>query len=305
MIVFILSAEHAYTHRSLVGAETGVAVELVSYPQLGQLRNFPRATYVFTDLDRISTETLRNAGDVYRQIRRRGFTALNDPACVLSRYGLLRALFLRGINQFTAYRAEDEVTPARWPVFLRTDGDHLGPLPDLYHTSDELQGGIAQAVRRGIPISRLLIVEYAAQPTRPGLFRKFASFRVGKRDFACTCVHDDQWIAKSGRPGIAPPELYDEELQIVRDNPHGPAVAAAFDIAHIDYGRVDFGIVDGAVQIYEINSNPAIAFPTEHPSTARKQAYQHFKQNYYAALRAIDTPDDGKISMARLSRRMS
>jgi len=52
------------------------------------------------------------------------------------------------------------------------------------------------------------------------------------------------------------PELYDEELRIVRENPYGSAVAAAFELAGIEYGRADFGLVDSKVQLYEINSNP-------------------------------------------------
>jgi hypothetical protein len=290
VIIFVLSTEHSYTHAALVGSRTGAAVELSSYDQLVKLRQLPRATYVFTDLDRLPTEMLREAARVYRQMRLQGIAALNDPARVLSRYGLLRGLFLRGINQFNVYRAEDGATPARWPVFLRTDGDHLGPLPELYRRPKELAAGIEQVVARGIPMSRLLVVEYAAQPTRPGLFTKFSCFRVGRTEFAHTNVHDSQWIAKTGRRDITPPDLYDEELRVVRDNPYGPAVAAAFDLACLDYGRADFGIVNGQVQIYEINSNPNIAFGDDHPSAARQQSYREFEQNYRAALRILDAP---------------
>lgn len=294
MIVFIVSAEHTYTHQSLVGQHTGVAVDLLTYAQLVQVRQLPRATYVFTDLDRLPTEMLRAAAEIYRQLRLLGVTALNDPARVLSRSGLLRSLFLRGVNQFNAYRAEEAATPARWPVFLRTEGDHMGPLPQLYRTRNELQAGIKQAVDRGIPMSRLLVVEYAAQPVRPGLFRKFSTFRVGKASFAHTCVDDNQWIAKNGTPGISPPDFFEEELRIVRDNPYGPAVSVAFDVAGMDYGRADFGIVDGKVQIYEINSNPNIVLDADHHSPIRRQTYREFKRNYCDALRAIDTPADAK-----------
>ena len=294
MIIFVLSAEHRYTHEALAGRRSGAAVDLLTYPQLFQQRQLPRATYIFTDLDRLPTEMLRATATVYQQLRLQGIVALNDPARVLSRYGLLRALFQRGINQFNAYRAEEGVTPERWPVFLRTDGDHLGPLPELYRRPKELQAGIKDAVDRGIPMSRLLVIEYAAQPTRPGLFTKHSSFRMGKSEFAHTNVHDNQWIAKNGKRGIATPELYEEELRVVRENPYGPAVAAAFDIGGIDYGRADFGIVDGKVQIYEINTNPNIALRDDHPSETRQQAYHAFEENYFAALRALETPADAK-----------
>jgi hypothetical protein len=153
-----------------------------------------------------------------------------------------------------------------------------------------LERGIRDAVARGVPFSRLLIVEFAAQPVRPGLYRKFSCFRIGQISFAHTCVHDNQWIAKHGQPNITPPELYDEELRIVRENPYGSVVAAAFELAGIEYGRADFGLVDGKVQLYEINSNPHMIFEGEHPSAVRQKAYRQFEQNYFDALRAIDMP---------------
>ncbi len=291
MIVFLITAAHAYTVDTLLSNRHGVAVDRLTYWQLSQLRNFPRATYVFTDLDRLPTESLEFAASVYRQLRRHGIMALNDPARVLSRYGLLRRLFLSGFNQFNAYRVEDDTQPTRWPVFLRMDGNHNAPMPELFETPEALERGISDAVARGVPLSRLLIVEFAAQPVRPGLYRKFACFRIGHTSFAHTCVHDNQWIAKDGQPNIAPPELYDEELRIVRENPYGPAVAAAFELAGIEYGRADFGLVDGRVQLYEINSNPHMIFEGEHPSAVRQEAYRQFEQNYFDALRAIDTPN--------------
>src|SRR5262249_7605081 len=70
------------------------------------------------------------------------------------------------------------------------------------------------------------------------------------------------------------------------------AVAAAFELAGIEYGRADFGLVDGKVQLYEINSNPHMIFEGKHPSAVRQKAYRQFEQNYFDALRAIDTPND-------------
>jgi len=291
MIVFLVSVPHAYTVRALLGNRHGVTVDCLSYMRLSELRTLPRATYVFTDLDRLATETLRYAATVYRQLRQHGLLVLNDPARILSRYGLLRRLFLSGFNQFNAYRVEDGTRPTRWPVFLRTEGDHIIPRPELFETWEALQRGIGEAVDQGVPFSRLLIVEFAAQPVRPGHYRKFSCFRIGQASFAHWCVDDNQWIAKIGRRDITPPELYDEELRIVRENPYGPAVAAAFDVAGIEYGRADFGLVNGKVQLYEINSNPEMGFGDDHPSAVRQESYRQFTQNYFDALCTIDTPD--------------
>lgn len=292
MIVFVLTPGHSYTHRSTIGIDPALKVEFLYYTDMAKLRSMPRATYIFTDMDRLPTEVLRVAGRLYRQLRDQGIRVLNDPARVLGRGGLLRRLFAEGINSFNAYRAEEGASPARWPVFLRTDGDHIAPMPELYENPAALEQGIANSVTRGVPLSRLLIVEFAADEMQPGLYQKFSTFRVGPSRFAHTCVIDTHWIAKGGRVGLATPEMFEEEYRIVRDDPYGPAVERAFDIAGVDYGRVDFGLSGGKVQIYEINTNPDVKLDMEHHSPVRMETLRLFRENYLNAMRAIDTPPD-------------
>ena len=288
MIVFVVTAGHAYTLKAATEALADLPVKLLLYPQL-ENSTLPRATYVFTDLERVPTELLRSAAAIAQRLRERGLPVLNDPARVLSRYGLLRRLSLTGFNSFNAYRVEEGATPRRWPVFLRTEGDHVSPMPELYRSAAEMGRGIEEAVARGIPVSRMLIVEYCGEPVLPGLFVKYSAFRVGPKSLGHTSVHDTQWIAKEGRRGIATPEIYEDELRLVRDNPHWPALAPAFEAGGIDYWRADFSLVGGRVELYEINTNPTVSFSQEHPSEFRREAYRLFKENYCAALRAIDT----------------
>jgi hypothetical protein len=143
-----------------------------------------------------------------------------------------------------------------------------------------------------MPLASLLMVEYSAEPVRPNLFRKLSVYRVGDVWFGGTCVHEGSWLVKGGVMGIATPDLHDDELRIVRDNPFRAAVVPAFSLAGIEYGRIDFGLVGGKVQIYEINSNPTISFPTEHPSPARVEGYRIYRQNFLDALIAIDSPEE-------------
>jgi hypothetical protein len=207
---------------------------------------------------------------------------------VLSRYGLLRRLFLAGVNRFNVYRVEEGIIPERWPVFLRCEGDHNGPMTSLLHNWQDLERAVAGAFARGLPLATLLIVEYAAEPLPSGVFRKFASFKVGQSTFAHTCVHSDHWVAKSGKLGVATQAMYEEENRVVRENPYGAEVAKAFEIAGIDYGRLDFGLVEGRVQINEINQNPDLKFGETHPVPLRCESYRIFEQNYLTALRALD-----------------
>ena len=290
MIIFIVTPQHPYTLQAAVKHSPGLKLRIATYDQLFAMTKAPRATYVFTDVDRLSMWRLRDAAMAYRRLRDGGARVLNDPARLPSRYGLLRALSRQGINDFNAYRIEDGSVPERWPVFLRAEGDHAVPLTGLLDNWDQARHAIDQAVAAGAPLTSLLLVEYAAEPVRPGLFRKLSVFRIGDTWFGAHCVHEDNWLVKHGTRGIAPPDLYEDELRIVRDNPFEATLKPIFESAAIEYGRADFGLVGDKAQIYEINSNPHVAFPTEHPSAPRVESYQIFKRNFYAALAEIDTP---------------
>src|SRR5689334_7931278 len=133
MIVFVTTAPFAYTHEKVLGADPALRIEMWPYARLETTKVFPRATYILTDHDRLAVPVGRWAHAACERMRADGSIALNDPVRVLTRAGLLRALYLAGINGFNAYRVEERVRPERWPVFLRCEGDHLGPISGLLH----------------------------------------------------------------------------------------------------------------------------------------------------------------------------
>ena len=288
MIVFVSTEQHRYTNSALA-KEPGSGVTLASYDELFSLEYLPLAAYVFTDLDRLSAEKLEQASKSFRMLRKNGLPAYNDPARFLSRYGVLRRLHREGINDFNAYRVDSLEQPLRWPVFIRGDGDHKRPLSDLLHSQEELDLAIAQAVADGAPLSTMLIIEYAAEEVRPGLYRKLSVFRIGDAMVGFTCVHDNQWVVKYGKPGIAPPDLYEDEYRMVRDNPYAEEMRRVFELIGLEYGRVDFGLVGGRPQIYEVNSNPDVKLnPRSNGIELRDRSNELFKQNYLAAVAALD-----------------
>jgi tetratricopeptide (TPR) repeat protein len=142
----------------------------------------------------------------------------------------------------------------------------------------------------GYPRSALIIVEYAAEPVRPGIFRKLSVFRVADRYLPHVCVHDSNWIIKAGRSGAAPSELYDEELEILRTNPFAERMKPIFEIAEIDFGRVDFSFVGEQLCIYEINTNPTLARPHGHAFPQRTESMRLGWEGLLSALHAIDHP---------------
>jgi len=292
MILVVTTKEHRYTHAALE-REAAPRVRVISYDELLSRGRPYRATYIFTDLDRLPAWRVQKAAIRYRELRAAGLRALNDPARVLGRFGLLRGLHRSGFNRFNAYRLDELAEladPPRWPVFLRMEGDHKAPVSGLLNDQDELARAVAESVERGVPRSALLIIEYAAEPVRPGLFRRLSVFRVGERLLGYTCAHDDNWLVKYGKPGVAPPELYDEEHRFVATDAFGAEMLPVFELAGVEYGRVDFGLVEGRPQVYEINSNPHVQLrPAPSPVEMHNKSTALFATRYLEAMAEIDS----------------
>ncbi len=304
MIFIVTTQPHSYTHKCLL-EEPGLKVRLASYGKLEQNKErLPAGTYIFTDLDRLPLPSLQAAARRYRELRDKGFRVLNDPARAMKRFGLLRALNRAQINDFDAYSLKSLDRPKRWPVFLRLEGDHQRPLSGLLNTPEELDEALQSAMDAGVLRSALIIIEYAAEPVSAGLFRKLSVFRVGDQMLGYTCVHDNQWLVKYGKKGIATEEMYEEEYRFVADNPFGPELRKVFDLAGIEYGRADFGLVGGRPQIYEINTNPNMKLTDPAAVNRRRNdSTELFRVNYIAAMQAIDTASAAPRARARSAAR--
>jgi tetratricopeptide (TPR) repeat protein len=268
-------------------------ITVLTYDDVLQRLSMARGTYVFTDIDRLSSGDLIRASRLYCRLAEGGCRVLNDPAEVKTRFALLRALHDSGENPINAYRVDEGVAPRRFPVFVRVADDHLDPLTDLIHDEATLARAIKAAVASGIPRSALIVIEYAAEPVRPGLYRKLSVFRLGDRYLPHVSVHDVSWQVKHGRLGVASADLYDEELAMMRSNPYADRLRRAFEIAGIEYGRADFGIVGGDVCVYEINTNPFIGRIRPHPFPQRVEAMTLWWSKLIEALEGLAPEETG------------
>jgi hypothetical protein len=289
MIVAITTAPHRYTLKRLKRSRA-FRFRVISYDRAFRSASLPRATYVFTDFDRLNSWELELASHLFREIIGQGGSALNDPARVRQRYSLLKTLNQRGLNDFNAWRVEESPQVNRFPVFLRMESGHLGTVSDLLHSQEEVDAAIDQALSQGYPRRELIVVEYCAQPISNGLFRKYSIYRVGQRMVPSLSVHDSEWIAKSGKNGVAGAQAYQEEYEMVHSNCFSEQLKPYFEAAEIDFGRADFGMVNGKPQVYEINTNPAINVLRKHPYPIRLQAFQEVHSALQKALAAVDTP---------------
>lgn len=291
MIFLVSTAAHSYTFRRVHGFAGAPRLSSYSYDRLFRSRRVPKGTWIFTDFDRLSFWELELAARAYRSLKTAGLCVLNNPAVACQRLTLLRRLHQHGFNRFGVWSVEAGEWPERYPVLLRAQSAHRGFFSELLSDRGALEAAIADYVRRGVPRRELIAVEYCAQPLRAGLFRKLATFRVGPVMVPALCVHQSDWMAKEGERGIAGQDNYDDEYRIIEEERHCAALRPAFEIGEIEFGRADFGLVDGRPQVYEINTNPTIGTIKEHPFPIRLDADKLFQRKFVAALARIDTPD--------------
>ncbi|MEM8587740.1 MAG: hypothetical protein AAGG65_06725 [Pseudomonadota bacterium] len=116
---------------------------------------------------------------------------------------------------------------------------------------------MADHLKRGGDTSELMIIEFSAKPGANGRFRKYAVFRFGDEVFPQSCEFGDQWFVKfDPRVGDEATRREDQDFQTT--NPHADVVRPVFEAAEIEFGRIDYGIVDDRIQVFEINTNPTL-----------------------------------------------
>ncbi len=170
MIVAITTRGHDDTMASLSDGRFGFPIPkfvMECYDRLLVAKRVPRATYIFTDLERLAPWELGGAGELFRALTEQGLRCLNDPARAKSRVELLRALHAAGINPFDVWRAEEDPKPTRFPVLLRNEDDHWRPLPDLIESQEELDRSLKYLRDKGVPLRGILVI--ALRRSRPAL----------------------------------------------------------------------------------------------------------------------------------------
>jgi hypothetical protein len=153
----------------------------------------------------------------------------------------------------------------------------------LLHTPEELARELAR--KPSGPADDRVVIEFLDAADEHGVVRKYGAFRVGERILARQIHFSRQWVVRF--PDIRTPETAAEELDYVRGNPHAGELFDVFELARIDYGRVDYSVVGGRVQVWEINTNPMILIPRDRLDPLRAPAHDAFGQAFNAALEAL------------------
>lgn len=294
MIVFLSTRRHDYTIRRYLDDPAGAIADrfaIVAYEDalgadVGQL---PAGTWIFTDYDRLPAAESAAAAALWRELRSRGCRTLNHPTRSLRRYALMRTLSADGINDYDAWPLDDLRPPPRWPVFLRRVDAHSGPASHLLPTRERLDRALAHVRRVGWPLDAFIAVEFCDTRDPDGLYRKFTALRIGAATFPFDVTAAPDWAVKYGRQGRWSAAHLEWEADFIERNPHAQQVTAIFDLAGVEYGRIDYGLRDGRIQVWEINSNPSFSGLTSRMAE-RARANRITNERIMTAFAALDAP---------------
>jgi hypothetical protein len=292
VILYCVTARHGYTMAPFLraeGAHLSSRMRIVSYDSVLEAAELPVATYIFSDLERLRLPDLEALARVRDQLAVHvgGDRFLNHPDRSLQRAPLLSKLQAVGLNSYRVWRPSQEGLSPRFPVFLRFEHRHDGAWTDLLHTPSELQAALRRIRIWDPSLRRVLIVEYIDARSEEGSFVKYGCFNIGGRIVPRHRYEAQGWLVKE--PDMKP-EANARELEYIRTNPHEEQLREIFAVARIDYGRLDYGVAEGRIETWEINTNPgAIAAPPR--PAPRIPTIELFAPNFVSALEELDDGD--------------
>jgi hypothetical protein len=292
------------------GAGLAARSAILHYEALAPLLTAPAGTYVMTSLDMLPPALLELATELRAALVHGGSRVLNAPGKTLLRYDLLAQLYRRGLNRFRAVRARDGVEGLRFPVFVREENRHWASLTPLLRTPTELEAGLRAVIARGHRLRDLLVVEFLDTADRSGVYRKYAAFVVGSEIIPRSLSSGAHWSLKHNRSDFSE-ALVMEEREYLLNNPHERELRRICEIAGVEYGRIDYALLDGAIQTWEINLNPIIGRGRRPSSGAipealqplREEGKRHFYRRFQTAFEAVDVGSEAALPILLRFRR--
>jgi hypothetical protein len=267
MIHFFVPADQAWIIENLRDRLSSEAAELMSvhtYLSAEKSTYLEPGSVIFTGLG-VLTETQRKvAKSIWEHLDQPDapFRLMNHPTQSLGRYELLTTLYEKGLNQFQAFRihelAENEPT---YPVFVREEFQHSGSLTGQIFDRNSLENTIEELCSKGYRRDHLLVVEFMDTSGSNGLFKKYSVQKMGDDIIPRYLTMDQHFVVKENTPPSKEAHLYsanqvEEEIEFMKENPHEEQLREIFKIAKIDFGRIDYGIKNGQIQTWEINTLP-------------------------------------------------
>ncbi|HVT38635.1 MAG TPA: hypothetical protein VHE78_06315 [Gemmatimonadaceae bacterium] len=315
MIFFVAPHEQIFPMEDFLrGDESGALrdrIRVLTYEEVFARRALPVGAYIFSAIDQLTPTGAVLVARCRHELARaaQGIALLNDPLAVRRRGELLHAAFETGRNLFRVTRADGFTLRHRYPVFVRCEREHTGSLTPLLWSRWRLNLALLAACARGYRLRDLLVVEYCHTADAGGIFRKYSAYIVGDRIVPRSLIQSREWVTKD-HDRLFTEEAAREEFDYVTTNPHEAWLRETFRLARAEYGRVDYGVLDGRPQVWEVNLNPTIGrrayahahAPAHAPADSRRTESQrtdsqralvgparaHFYRSFRAALERLD-----------------
>jgi hypothetical protein len=159
----------------------------------------------------------------------------------------------------------------------------LGP---LLPTRAALEAELDERMAAGRSRDDTLIIEFCDTADDQGVYRKYSAFVVGSRIIPAHIACSKDWVTKT--IDLRDEPFLDEERRFVHENPHEARLREIFALAGIDFGRIDYAVLDGDIQVWEINTDPwLIAWVPN--DLGRVAATEESARRFNAALVEIDS----------------
>ena len=303
MIYYLSTQLHSYTIEEFLagpGETLANRIKPISYRELRGMKTLPYGAWIFSDIDRLSGSQSVEIYPQWRALKDAGAPVLNDPINSMRRYELLRALHEAGGNDFDAYVFNEYRKPKRFPVFVRKAADHGGAHSELLPDQAALDAELARLDAEEVWPGDKLIVEFIETADKVGIRRKYAALRVGDRLIPRQILHSREWVIK--RHDLHDAEFVAEEIAYLAANPDAEKLMAVFDLANMQFGRIDYAFANGRLQVFEINANPTIigrrsTAALDDPDSPRGATYRAVMERVIEALAALDVGDGPPIKV--------
>jgi hypothetical protein len=309
MIHFVVPKAHdrgIHEYLAHWGADLAPRIRVVHSESLPTASRMDRGTYVLAAMDQYSPGMASYIAALHAaMVNEPDVRFLNTPGRTLQRFELLRQMHAAGRNVFRAVRVNEDLTTLRYPVFVRDSQTHDGALSPFLHSPSEVEAAVGRALVQGRLAQNLMVVEFCDTSDAAGYFRKYSAFVVGPHILPRYLSWSREWMLKF-RGSEFTPRMAEEELEYLMTNPHEAELRSVFRLAGVEYGRIDYAMKDGAMQVWEINLNPTIGRGTRESSgrvpadvaEIRDRGKHHFYRAFADAWRDVDVGGENVPAIA-------
>lgn len=298
MIVWLHTASNAdpvfYYLASMWGQPRHSRLLSLSYEKVLTRRDLPRGGWIFSDIELLSPAQRADAIELknWLQSSQTAIWILNDPALTLRRTELHHALARENINAFDSFALplKSEGEP-RYPLILRHADSHGGTVIWVKNRA-QLDEKCAELCARGADLTQWIATEFCDCSDSDGVFHKASAFCIAGRIVPRHLFFSRHWMVKYA--DLLDPVYRARENEFLATNPQRAALERIFKLAQVDFGRIDYSVLDGQIQVWEINTNPMVLRPGYAFTGSRAATHRGFARDLERVWRELD-PRNQKV----------